>query len=66
MNDECLCGHGWDRHAHYRSGDDCGACGKTLCPAYRPAHPAASVWVAVWILAALVAVAFLLILLRMS
>lgn len=31
---ECVCGHAFDAHEHYRPGSDCGACGHTECPAY--------------------------------
>lgn len=28
------CGHPRERHEHYRAGDDCGTCGRAVCPAY--------------------------------
>ena len=33
----CRCGHPRAHHDHFRDGSDCGACGKTACPGWRPA-----------------------------
>ncbi|MFR9805593.1 hypothetical protein ACL02T_25405 [Pseudonocardia sp. RS010] len=33
----CVCGHEAEAHEHYRRGDDCGACGASVCGHYRPA-----------------------------
>jgi hypothetical protein len=32
----CQCGHDREVHAHYRDGSDCGRCGHTVCPEFRP------------------------------
>jgi len=31
----CACGHLHEAHRHLRPGSDCGACGWSICPAYR-------------------------------
>jgi len=31
----CSCGHARELHRHYRTGSDCGACGRDRCPSYR-------------------------------
>lgn len=28
----CVCGHVDEAHRHYRTGSDCGACGRGVCP----------------------------------
>ena len=30
----CTCGHPEEMHEHYRSGDDCGACGPRTCASF--------------------------------
>jgi hypothetical protein len=32
----CRCGHPRTVHEHYRPGSDCGLCGDTVCPGWRP------------------------------
>jgi hypothetical protein len=32
----CRCGHPQDLHDHYRPAQDCGFCGRAICPEYRP------------------------------
>lgn len=47
----CWCAE--SRHCHYRDGEDCGTCGKALCPSYQPPHQP-SVLPLAWLLVALV------------
>ena len=39
-NPDCVCGHPYAAHEHYRAGDDCGACGPNVCGSYRPGDQA--------------------------
>lgn len=47
----CRCGHPEDTHQHYRAGDECGVCGFTGCPTYRPGKTTINVQLTVgWVL----------------
>lgn len=35
---DCRCGHPWEVHQHFRDNDDCGLCGRPVCPTYRAPH----------------------------
>lgn len=35
MRDCVRCHHPWEVHQHWRDGEDCGTCGRDLCPTYR-------------------------------
>jgi hypothetical protein len=32
----CRCGHVVEVHVHYRIGEDCGTCGRKVCPFWSP------------------------------
>lgn len=38
-NKTCNCGHGGEAHQHYRSGTDCGACGRDVCAKFKAVKP---------------------------
>lgn len=37
----CTCGHMNEAHQHYRSGSDCGACGRNVCSKFKAAKQGA-------------------------
>lgn len=38
-NSSCACGHTGEAHQHYRSGSDCGACGRDVCAKFKAVKP---------------------------